>query len=35
VNHLVVFHDEWCAFYDDKECNCSPVYSRHVEPRRS
>ena len=24
VNHLVFHHDEWCAIYDDKECNCLP-----------
>ena len=33
--HTVVHHDEWCAFYDDKDCNCDPNISRHVEPKRS
>jgi len=34
-NHLVIHHDQWCAFYDDEECNCNPFITRHVEPRRS
>jgi len=35
VYHTVVQHDEWCTFYDNKECNCNPIISRHVEPERS
>jgi hypothetical protein len=35
VYHLVTFHDEWCAFYSGRGCNCNPVFSRHVEPERS
>jgi len=34
VYHTVVQHDDWCAFYDDKVCNCNPIISRHVEPTR-
>jgi hypothetical protein len=34
-SHLVFHHDEWCAFYSGQDCNCRPVISRHVEPRRS
>jgi hypothetical protein len=33
--HIVVQHDGWCAFYDGDECNCDPIVTRHVEPRRS
>jgi hypothetical protein len=35
VYHLVHFHDEHCSFYSGKQCNCSPVIERRVEPRRS
>jgi Fe-S-cluster containining protein len=35
VYHLVFHHDSWCAFYDDKPCNCNPIITRHAEPRRS
>jgi hypothetical protein len=35
VHHMVVMHDDWCAFYDDKECNCNPIITRHAEPVRS
>ena len=35
IHHLVVHHDEWCAVYDGKDCNCDPNVSRHVEPERS
>jgi hypothetical protein len=33
--HLVVHHDDWCAFYDGQACNCNPTYSIHTEPKRS
>jgi hypothetical protein len=35
VYHVVMAHDAWCAIYSGKECNCSPIISRHAEPRRS
>ena len=36
VYHTVIQHDDWCAIYDgDKDCNCSPIITRHVEPERS
>ena len=34
VYHTVVMHDDWCAHYDGKECNCNPIVMRHVEPKR-
>jgi hypothetical protein len=33
--HMVCFHDDWCAIYSDKECNCDPIIKLHVEPERS
>ena len=30
--HRVVQHDEWCVFFGGKECNCSPIITRHIEP---
>jgi hypothetical protein len=30
----VVMHDDWCAHYDGKGCNCNPIVMRHVEPKR-
>jgi hypothetical protein len=35
VYHMVYFHDEQCAFYSGKSCNCQPTVSRHAEPERS
>jgi hypothetical protein len=35
VYHLVINHDEWCSYYDNGVCNCSPAISRHIEPERS
>jgi len=35
VYHTVMQHDDWCAFYDGKECNCNPIITRHIEPKRS
>jgi hypothetical protein len=35
VYHMVFHHDEWCAFYDGRPCNCNPIITRHIEPRRS
>jgi hypothetical protein len=38
VYHFVTHHDEWCEFYDHgrvADCNCSPRFSRHIEPVRS
>lgn len=35
VYHMVVFHDDWCAFYGGGGCNCDPIITKHVEPRRS
>jgi hypothetical protein len=34
VHHLVCFHDDWCAFYEGKDCNCNPIITRHAEPER-
>jgi hypothetical protein len=33
-------HDDWCAIYDKPngsaaDCNCNPIVSRHIEPKRS
>jgi hypothetical protein len=25
VYHTVVMHDDWCAHYDGKGCNCNPI----------
>jgi hypothetical protein len=34
--HIVMHHDEWCAIYDGKgQCNCNPIVTRHIEPKRS
>jgi hypothetical protein len=35
IYHLVMHHDAWCAIYKDKPCNCEPIVTRHVEPKRS
>jgi hypothetical protein len=35
VYHLVIAHHDWCAFYEGGECNCDPVITRHIEPKRS
>jgi hypothetical protein len=38
VYHTVFHHDDWCKFYETEnmaDCNCSPVVSRHIEPKRS
>jgi len=35
IYHVVFNHDAWCAFYDDKACNCNPTVTRHIEPERS
>ena len=35
VYHHIVHHDDWCAFYSGEACNCNPIITRHVEPRRS
>jgi hypothetical protein len=35
VCHVVVSHDEWCAHYDGKACNCSPDIRFFAEPERS
>jgi hypothetical protein len=34
VYHRVIQHDEWCAYFRGKKCNCDPIVSRHVEPPR-
>ena len=35
--HTVYRHDDWCSFYSGtgELCNCNPIITRHVEPRRS
>lgn len=35
VYHMVVAHDDWCAFYGGGECNCNPEITQHIEPKRS
>ena len=35
VYHTVMQYDDWCSIYDGKECNCNPVVSRYIEPKRS
>ena len=40
VYHLVFAHDDDCGIYNKSngtldDCTCSPIVSRHVEPRRS
>jgi hypothetical protein len=35
LHHLAVFHDDWCAIFKGKECNCNPIIERYVERRRS
>ncbi len=33
--HLTFFHDDWCTIFDGADCNCDPIVTRHIEPRRS
>ena len=38
VHHVCIHHDPHCRFYETErldDCNCRPVITRHVEPRRS
>jgi hypothetical protein len=35
VYHTVFAHDDWCEIYSGRDCNCSPIVRRFVEPRRS
>ena len=40
VYHTVFQHDDWCAIYDKPnggvlDCNCNPIITRHLEPKRS
>lgn len=37
--HTVMHHDAWCKIYDGdggiESCNCNPLITRYIEPRRS
>ena len=35
VYHTVMAHDDWCEIYKGNECNCDPIVTRHIEPKRS
>jgi hypothetical protein len=35
VRHVVFTHDEQCAFYDRKPCNCEPQIRIFAEPERA
>ena len=38
VEHLVIFHDDWCPFYATEnimDCNCNFAMTRYIEPERS
>jgi hypothetical protein len=35
IYHTVMMHDDWCAIYSGKGCNCNPIITRHIEPKRS
>lgn len=33
--HVVMHHDDWCRIYSGEDCNCNPIATRHVEPKRT
>jgi hypothetical protein len=35
VYHMVMHHDDWCSIYSGGGCNCDPIITRHVDPKRS
>jgi len=35
VSHMVCYHDEDCATYDSKVCNCDPDVKFFAEPERN